>query len=184
VQEQSQATCHRLLGPRERHGRFPTGGWGFAWTGDADQGNDWRQPAGWLYNVLPFIEQQALHDMGAGMTSGIGGPKYAAHMQRMSVPLAVMYCPTRRQAVAYPWACGHGVANAATPTVAGRSDYAGNGGSVYTSPQFPYSPLWASYMPDNMESGPASIAEVENPPWQMTANARTTFRNIAQRPRG
>ena len=39
--------------------RLPTGGWGFAWTGDADRGTDSRQPCGWLYNVLPFIEQQA-----------------------------------------------------------------------------------------------------------------------------
>ena len=38
-------------------GRFPTGGWGFDWTGDADRGNDWRQPGGWIYNVLPYIEQ-------------------------------------------------------------------------------------------------------------------------------
>ena len=46
--------------------RFPTGGWGFAWTGDADQGTDRRQPGGWIYNVLPFIEQPAMHDLGAG----------------------------------------------------------------------------------------------------------------------
>ena len=31
--------------------RFPSDGWGFSWAGDADLGNDWRQPGGWLYNV-------------------------------------------------------------------------------------------------------------------------------------
>ena len=41
--------------------RFPTGGWGFGWTGDADRGTDWRQPGGWIYNVLPFVEQVAMH---------------------------------------------------------------------------------------------------------------------------
>ena len=25
-------------------GRYPTDGWGYSWTGDADRGNDWRQP--------------------------------------------------------------------------------------------------------------------------------------------
>ena len=44
-------------------GRLPCNGWGFAWTGDADLGNAQQQPAGWLYNILPYIEQQALHDM-------------------------------------------------------------------------------------------------------------------------
>ena len=29
--------------------------------------------------------------------------KYAAHIQRMSTPLTVFYCPTRRPAIAYPW---------------------------------------------------------------------------------
>ena len=47
--------------------RMPTGGWGYQWTGDADRGTDWRQPGGWIYNVLPYIEQRAMHDMGAGM---------------------------------------------------------------------------------------------------------------------
>ena len=26
--------------------RFPTNGWGCAWTGDADRGTDWRHPGG------------------------------------------------------------------------------------------------------------------------------------------
>ena len=55
------------LNHEQATGRFPTDGWGFAWTGDADRGTDWRQPGGWIYNVLPYIEQQALHDLGAGL---------------------------------------------------------------------------------------------------------------------
>ena len=52
------------LNHEQATGRFPTGGWGWAWTGDADLGTAQRQPGGWIYNLLPYIEQRALHDLG------------------------------------------------------------------------------------------------------------------------
>jgi len=114
-------------------GRFPTGGWGHSWTGDADRGTDRRQPGGWIYNVLPFIEQQALHDLGAGMSLE---EKHAAHLRRMSTPLSVLYCPTRRATMTYSWidfvaTGGEGIFNAAgSPNAVGRSDYAANLGTT------------------------------------------------------
>ncbi len=170
------------LGHEEVHKRFPTGGWGFGWTGDADRGTDWRQPGGWIYNILPYIEQQALHGMGAGLPQA---QKYAAHLQRVSVPLGVLYCPTRRRAIAYPWdpTSGWGgarIVNAGgTSSVLGRSDYAANGGDHFTDPRGSYRPDWQS-APPNGAAGPASIEEVENPPGQMTLNAQTTFADIAR----
>jgi prepilin-type N-terminal cleavage/methylation domain-containing protein len=47
------------------HGFYPTGGWGFAWIGDPDSGFDDKQPGGWIYNLLPYIEQQAMRDKGS-----------------------------------------------------------------------------------------------------------------------
>ena len=86
-----------------------------------------------LVELLPYIEQAAMHDMGAGLAQP---QKYAAHLQRMAIPLSVLYCPSRRKAVAYPWnqssgAGGATVANAGMPTVVGRTDYACNGGDFY-----------------------------------------------------
>ena len=46
---------------------FPTGGWGWNWTGDPDFGFDKRQPGGWAYNVLPFLNEAAVHDLGKGL---------------------------------------------------------------------------------------------------------------------
>ena len=157
-------------------GRFPTGGWGFAWTGDADRGNDWRQPGGWVYNVLPYIEQQSLHDMGTGLSTS---QKSAAHLMRLSTPLGTLYCPSRRLAIAYPRVTTYNVVNAGRPTMVGRCDYASNGGSVYTDLRTPFSPAWSSASP-NSAAGPSGIAQVENPPGKMTSAARTTFGNVAK----
>jgi type II secretory pathway pseudopilin PulG len=37
--------------------RLPADGWGWMWLGDPDRGNDRHQPGGWIYNILPFLEQ-------------------------------------------------------------------------------------------------------------------------------
>ncbi len=159
--------------------QFPTGGWGYAWTGDADRGTDWRQPGGWIYNILPYIEQQVLHDMGAGLSPWDSSAKKLAHMQRLSTPLSVLYCPTRRRVAAYPWLGSYQVVNAGPPTTVGRSDYAGNGGDYFITTGGPIEPLWNT-APPNWGAGPVSTTEVENPPGQMTSNARTTFANVAR----
>ncbi len=41
----------------DAHGHFPSGGWGHRWVGDADRGAGHEQPGGWMYNILPFVEQ-------------------------------------------------------------------------------------------------------------------------------
>ena len=166
--------------------RLPTSGWGYAWTGDADRGTDWRQPGGWIYNVLPFIEQQPMHDMGAGLSGPADQPSSAkckTHLQRAAIPLAVLYCPTRRRVAAYPWAFSYyGLVNAGTPSAVGRSDYAGNGGDVVTVPStgvyYGQQPTWSS-APVNADAGPASISEVESPSAQMTIRAKNVFNYIA-----
>ena len=160
-------------------GRYPTNGWGYSWTGDADRGNDWRQPGGWIYNVLPYIEQQALHDLGAGLPTA---QKYAANLQRMSTPLGILYCPSRRKVTVYPWATGGTQLNCgtSTPSVAARSDYAGNGGSQYTiCDYYPTNPNPLSGDPNWGYGGPPSTTAVENPPGTMTRGAYVSMANVA-----
>ena len=162
--------------------RLPTGGWGFAWTGDADRGTDWRQPGGWVYNVLPFIEQQALHDIGTRL-SGNDPQKMNANLQRDSVPLPVLYCPTRRKAIAYPWSVSWQLVNAGKPIAVGRNDYAGNAGefcttattAIWYGPQ----PTWNS-APPNTDAGPAGVSEVEDASEHMTRKAANVFGYVAK----
>ncbi len=119
------------------HGHFPSGGWGWYWVGDPDRGFGAQQPGGWAYNLLPFFEQQALHDLGKD-----GAKNTATRDQRLGAatvvqqPLAMITCPSRRPSEGtFPLgnsATGSfGLVNAITPTVAGRSDYAINAGHVY-----------------------------------------------------
>jgi prepilin-type processing-associated H-X9-DG protein len=174
------------LNHENQTGRFPTDGWGWQWTGDADRGNDWRQPGGWIYNVLPYIEQQSLHDMGLGLpdSNTPSSLKGQANMQRMSTPISVVYCPTRRQPLAYPWyegATGFEPVNAAPPRVTCKSDYAANGGDYCTgpaSPAVPGAPFWGQV--GNQDSGPPSTTSVENPPGQMTGAARAEFNFVGK----
>jgi len=83
----------------ETHGHFPTGGWGWWWHGDADQGFGREQPGGWVYNILPYIEQQALHELGVG---GDMTAKKKANGERNVTPISLFNCPSRRRPMAYP----------------------------------------------------------------------------------
>jgi prepilin-type N-terminal cleavage/methylation domain-containing protein len=110
-------------------GFFPTGGWYQNWLGHPDRGFGKSQPGGWIYNILPFVEQRALHDLGAGES---GMTIEAANAQRISTPLAMMNCPSRRFAVLYRLHNGaYGMQFRLTSgvvTPVARSDYAMNGG--------------------------------------------------------
>ena len=72
---------------------FPTGGWGWNWTGDPDLGFDKGQPGGWAYNILPFMEEKSVHDMGKGLT---GGAKNAQLTIQIKSTVKGFACPTRR----------------------------------------------------------------------------------------
>ena len=83
----------------EMRGSYPSCGWGYRWVGDPDRGFGPPQPGGWVYSVLPFLEQEALHQMGAGMT---GSEKMAAVTRVTQTPLSMFNCPSRRPPLIYP----------------------------------------------------------------------------------
>jgi prepilin-type N-terminal cleavage/methylation domain-containing protein/prepilin-type processing-associated H-X9-DG protein len=142
------------------HKCYPTDGWGLYWVGMPDRGFGRTQPGGWIYCVMPYMDLKSVHDMTRGLT---GTNCSAAGKAMCSTPLGVFNCPTRRQAVVYPignWVgqqlnpiCGYdGGTDIHTDSLekVARSDYACNGGSVYTDP---FTVGWPSVW------GPASTAE-------------------------
>jgi prepilin-type N-terminal cleavage/methylation domain-containing protein len=78
---------------------FPTGGWGYAWTGDADRGFGRRQPGGFFFNILPFMEYKSIHDMSAH-TKTPGGMAQAKAAN--AIPMSAFSCPTRRAPILCP----------------------------------------------------------------------------------
>jgi len=117
-------------------GHLPTGGWSWAWTGDPDRGFGEEQTGSWPYNILPYIEQQDLHDMGSD-----GKPDVVTHRQKVeaslaaTTPVAVYHCPSRREAKLYPgyWKLESptsGPKNATNTELIAKTDYAVCAGSV------------------------------------------------------
>lgn len=178
------------LGHEQATGRFPTGGWGWGWTGDADRGTDWRQPGGWLYNILPYIEHQEMHDLGAGSGAWSDAAKLDANSRRLTNPISAFFCPSRRSAKLYPTVWGNfcGCANtnytssSNLPLVC-RNDYAANGGHLWST-QVGCNAGFASSYFGNIDAGPTTPSVVEDSSGQKTEEAKTVFNAIANRSTG
>jgi len=108
----------------QANGFLPGGGWIWFWAGDPDRGNRVRQPGGWIYNILPYIEQENLHDLGAGKPLAAKAIDLAT---AASTPLAVLICPTRRPIMAFP--NFYNACNIQPVALAAHSDYACNNGT-------------------------------------------------------
>ena len=133
---------------------YPSGGWGYQWVGSPERGSGPQQPGGWIYNLLPFIGEEAIHDMGQGLAQE---DLLTAIAERNQIPIATFTCPSRRSSKAWPIT---GVSphlyqpvNSGPVTQVARACYAINAGSV---------------MEENPPAGPNSIEEAETFVWQDT----------------
>jgi prepilin-type N-terminal cleavage/methylation domain-containing protein/prepilin-type processing-associated H-X9-DG protein len=110
------------------HKHLPTGGWHWAWLGYPDFGFGKDQPGGWIYNILPFIEQQALHDIGRGAT---GAAIKTATKTRVQSPFEGMTCPSRRRANIYSYLNAGATFALSEPfDECSKTDYAANAGDM------------------------------------------------------
>ena len=141
--------CH------DTNGSFPSSGWGWLWVGDPDRGQGSKQPGGWTYNVLPFIEQDNFFKQGSGQTDA---QKATINFQKVQQPIKTFYCPSRRAAKAYPNTNNFGYfnVNGIAPLFA-KTDYAACGGSNSNSCE--------------VFGGPSSYAQGDDDNWWTTAGA-------------
>ena len=119
----------------EKHGFYPSSGWGYKWTGDPDMGFGGKQPGGWAYNILPFLSLNNIYMIGAGLPGydpeNPGDYKYSEKYKALGAQkgavMPMFHCPSRRKAVKYP--AKEDSYNASQPGNLAKTDYATNGGT-------------------------------------------------------
>jgi len=114
---------------------LPSGGWGDAFMADANMGFGPRQPGSWYFNILPYIEEGAVHDANKGLTvQPVASGVQQATILLNTTPIAAFHCPSRRVAKPYPctWSGTLQVQVwlAAQPGLV-KGDYAANAGDSF-----------------------------------------------------
>jgi prepilin-type N-terminal cleavage/methylation domain-containing protein/prepilin-type processing-associated H-X9-DG protein len=104
----------------DTHKTFPTGGWGPDWVGDPDAGFGPRQPGGWIYNILPYIEESALRDIAKGQRAE---QKREQFVKVLETPIEIFNCPSRRLPRLYPYKGPAMLENVTPPEKVAKSDY-------------------------------------------------------------
>jgi len=181
-----RATCsHNLkqlalacLEHEEAHGFLPSGGWGYRWIGDPKRGVGRGQPGGWAYSILPFLEQEPLHDVGFYET---GAARQEALAKVVATPLKIFNCPSRRHFKAYRCRASYVELDSVLIKEAGRSDYAACAGSELPPP--------CEESADGLSigdlCGPPSLDNIANYSWNridqngvIYQRSQTTFKTI------
>ena len=139
-----------VLSYRSTFHKYPSGGWGYRWTGDPELGSHRRQPGGWLHNIIQFLDMQDVYEKGQS-TSDLERRTFAAKL--LSREMQVFICPSRRPPDrVYP--ITNTPINCDSLTFAVRTDFAINAGDQ-TACQF--------------DGGPSSPVDGANDAW-WTAN--------------
>lgn len=130
------------------HRFYPSNGWGFLWIGDPDRGVGPKQPGGWIYQLLPFVDAKPLAELGKGAAPG---EKAAALRALTTRPLELFRCPARPAEDLALRNATLTFRNVDVGPVVAKTDYAINEGDYIT----------------NTPGGPLTLAEGDDPayPW-------------------
>jgi hypothetical protein len=93
-------------------------------------GSGERQPGGWAFSILPFLEEGAAHAVGTGLAQT---QKEQALLRTRTHPLEVLHCPSRRPAI-LSYGPEPSVNSIEPPDgLVAKTDYAASGGSYSTA---------------------------------------------------
>lgn len=138
----------------DTYGHIPTNGWGFKWVGNPDRGSGPRQPGGWAYCILPYLEHQNLRNLGARENPAEQRASLAILLQ---TPVTLFKCPTRGPVALFQNDVKTSPINADWVEYVARTDYAINEGDLHIK----------------TNAGPSSLAEGDSSAyvWPNTSQA-------------
>src|SRR4051812_29540904 len=172
---------------------LPSGGWRDNYGPDPNRGYGPKQPGSWYYNVLAFIEEQGLRDLGKGIAFDGVTPSaaYKTEMQKLyQSPVVVFYCPSRRQAKLYP-RLGTDAPWATALTSNVKADYAANAGdsqvtagdgfngeSWYPTSLIPYTQIDAENKWQDTNCKPVTSRQGTGPPHECQSGAMSYHSDV------
>jgi len=108
-------------------------------VGDAMRGVGKKQTGGWMYNILPYMEEQALYDLTNDGNPVITAQQKAAAVIMQQTPVSSYNCPSRRSARPGPYTLPSSwqPVNSDPMQVVVRGDYAANAGDGEGGLKFP-----------------------------------------------
>jgi prepilin-type N-terminal cleavage/methylation domain-containing protein len=120
-----------FLNHESSHRFLPSSGWSPWHVADLEMGVGKTQPGGWMYQILPFIEQQGLYNIPSdGNRGSITAQQRANALKLQSTPVATFNCPSRRPAqnLSFGLPVGWKPMNSDMMITVARGDYAANAG--------------------------------------------------------
>lgn len=134
---------------------YPTNGWGFRWVGIPDRGTGPEQPGGWIYNLLPYLEQQELHDSGGELSKAA----QRSQLARVSMTgLKTFQCPGRLSSQVGPANPTVLPVNADWVPFVAKTDFAINEGDQFTG----------------TDGGPNSLSEGDSATYAWASTSQAT----------
>jgi prepilin-type N-terminal cleavage/methylation domain-containing protein len=125
---------------------YPSGGWGFYWYTLSDRSGA-AQPGGWIYPILPYMEQQTFYSRTPN-TNDLRIGRFELFREQAKIPIPAFRCPSKvtKDVLLSEARMVFGVVG---PCV--RPDYALSGGTSAHAAGFP---------------GPETLQEAESPSFQ------------------
>jgi prepilin-type N-terminal cleavage/methylation domain-containing protein/prepilin-type processing-associated H-X9-DG protein len=123
--------------------KFPTGGWGWNWIGDPNQGFGPKQPGNWMFSLLSWMERKDVWSYGRGIDFSKNAAAFkTAVTPQVTTRVADFYCPSRaRGGDLYP------------------DSWSGVGAQPYTNVTLPKAPAGQQYALVNRGDYAANVGD-------------------------